>query len=195
MSTAISDFILAISAFHACYCLFDFNKYATAGFFIIGVAATLGVRKFSQHWPSMRIVNYHLKASWWATVFGTSAIAAGFHRLNYTHQFANIHMAVGLAVILLEGFFSYKTKDQVTTLVTVASLVSIIGICLTVFNPHGLIGAALYILAGQFIGVTGTWNGFARVDLFHYALALGNVAFMMALGGPQVPIYYRYNLF
>ena len=45
----------------------------------------------------------------------------------------------------------------------------------------GMVGAVLYAISGTLIGTTGYIVGFKCVDVFHYFLALANIALIQAL--------------
>ena len=191
MSTSLSDLVLALSSFHAAYKVTNSTLAGAMGFVIIGTAATLGTIKFALDSPQEGIVSWHKFFSWLATVIGLPLLASAYHRQNSILIMANAHVASGLAIIILKNYLTEKAVSMATEAVSTAAVVSIGLLNVVQFNAHGIIGAVIYAVTGLVIGTEGDWNGIPRVDLFHYALVLGNIALMMGLSVEPVPVYYK----
>ena len=191
MSTSISDLVLALATFHASYKVAGSSLAACIGFSIIAVAASFGTIKFALDNPGDGIVSWHKYFSWLSKVIALPLLASAYHRQNNILVLANAHVASGLSIILLKNYLTEKAVDMATEAVSTAAVVSIGLLNLVQFNPHGIIGAVIYAISGLVIGVEGDLYGIPRVDLFHYAFVLGNIALMMGLSAEPVPVYYK----
>ena len=191
ISTSISDALLALSAFNACYNVASSSLNAMCGFFIIGAAATCGIYRFGCSAPSSNTVQFHQFLSWLASVLGMSLLAAAFHRYYLNIIIANVHAAAALALVLLQQHFAESHVMLITEALSSLAVISILILSILVFNPYAIIGAVLYIVAGLVVGTNGAMYGIPCVDIFHYVLLVGNIALLMGLTRPQSLVYYR----
>jgi hypothetical protein len=191
LSTALSDLVLALSALNAAIKILIHAPLASAGFCIIAIAAALGTVKFALGSPPIVLVRWHKYFSWLSKTLGMSLIASSYHRQEILSKVANGHLALGLALAILGPYLADEAIAKATELVSSLAVLSIICITGIRFNVLGLIGALLYAVSGLVIGVEGTYRSVPRVDLFHYALAVGNIALLMGLNGNPIPIFYR----
>ena len=191
LSTAVSDAVLALSAFHAASQVCYDSFYGMFGFILVGAAASAGVYRFGAPNPGINAINGHQYLSWLASTLGMSYIAAAYHRQYGVYFLANIHIAVAVALILLKQMLSDKILSAVTEVVSSSAVVVTLLMCVIQFNPYGLIGAGVYAAAGLMVGTDGYLFKIPRVDLFHYALVIGNIALMMGLSNREVPLFYK----
>ena len=167
------------------------NLPAAFGFLAIGIAASCGTLRFFMSTPSHNIVELHSYMSWLATVAGLPCIAVGFHHLHGATWAANIHMATAIAAVSLRHrAVSGKALEIVSVIVSNGAVLSILALTIMTSNIYGILGTVIYTISGLVIKTTGAWVGIPRVDLFHYALALGNVALLMGIQTERQPIYY-----
>ncbi len=190
-STAVSDALLALSSFHASIVLSSTNVSGLGGFLFIGLAACCGVQRFCMKHPDEKSISRHTYLSWLASVLGLSCIAAAYYRSQGIPIVANAHIACAIAVVMLRSQLSENVLHVATEIVSSGAVVSTLLLSLLMFNPFGIIGAMVYAVAGLVIGTEGDLYGILRVDLFHYALVLGNIALMMGLTHEPSPVYYR----
>ncbi|CAH1780569.1 unnamed protein product [Owenia fusiformis] len=191
LSTSLSDGILALSAFHATYTIGRGNLAASFGFALIGSAATAGVLKFSQESPTDNLIYIHTTLAWLSSLIGVPALGAAYCQHVELNSLANVHYALGIAAIISWNVLNYKLQNLASTAVGGVALLSIAVICCLKFNPTGIIGAVLYVVAGLVIGIEGTLFGVLRVDWFHYALAVANIALMLGLSQKEKLVFYK----
>ena len=191
ISTAFSDAVLALSAFHSSYHLLAESYCGFVGFLLVGFAASAGAIRFGSRYPSRDLIGAHMYLSWLASVLGTSLLAAAYHRQATLYQVANAHLAAALTLTLLSSLFSDKIHHMISEGVSSSAVLSLLILSIFNFSPFGVIGAVVYIVAGLVIGTRGSWLGLPRVDWFHYALLIGNVALMLGIKYKDGPIYYR----
>lgn len=102
-----------------------------------------------------------------------------------------MHIAAALALILLQGQLPEDSLSKATEAVSSAAILSTLLLAALMFNPYGIIGSVLYVVAGIVVGTKGALYGVPCVDIFHYVLAIANIALMMGLARPQTLVYYR----
>lgn len=191
ISTSISDAILALSAFHAALRLWPNNISGFLSFCLIGTAASCGVYRFALKSPSDQVIACHKYLSWLASVLGMPFMAAAYYRQEYISIFANGHVASGIAMVIARNYLTEDIRMTTTDLVSGGAVVSTLFLSIYYFNPFAIIGAAIYAVSGLVIGTSGELWGIPRVDLFHYGLVVGNIAFMCGLTRQIQPVYYK----
>ena len=72
LSTAVSDFVLALSSYYSAFAVQKSSKYGSAGFLIVGFAASLGVLRFGSVLPRYQtsVHRMHVVFSWLGSIFG-----------------------------------------------------------------------------------------------------------------------------
>lgn len=191
VSTAISDAVVVLSAINSAWNLKTSEPYAALGFLIIAAAASLGVLRFSQHNPVDSLIGWHKYMAWVSACLGLPLISLSYLRLAGYIWFANGHLAASAAVLLLQRFLSSEVTKPCGDILGGAAVVSILVCNIMNFNAHGLIGAVTYMVASLVVGTEGTMRGLKRVDIFHYLLAVGNIAMMMGLNRTSDPVFYK----
>lgn len=191
MTTAFSDAVLALSAFHSSYQLYNETFFGFTGFLLIGFAATAGAIRFGQEFASKDMIGVHMYLSWLASILGISCLAAAYHRQATMYSIANGHLAAGITLTLLSSLLSERIHHYISEGVSSGAMLSLMVLCVVNFTPFGVIGGVVYTVAGLVIGTRGYWLGLPRVDWFHYALIIGNIALTMGLKGQEVPVFYR----
>ncbi|XP_072014279.1 uncharacterized protein [Amphiura filiformis] len=194
MSTAVSDFVLAISAFGGAMSLVDKNLVASLGFLSIGIAATVGSYRFSRAEPSPTLIYWHKTFAWYASVLGMSMLASGLHRHIDSPFFSATHMGCALSLVVMSKVFRAFTDNIEATLATGVSGAAVISIGLFSFlhsNPFGMLGALVFLAAGAIGAKEGTISGVKKVDWFHYFLAFANIVMIRALQFKPSEIYYK----
>ena len=191
LSTSVSDGVLVLSAIHACWRLLGSSLCGVIGFFLVGSAAACGVYRFALKSPSKDAVKVHKYMSWFASVVGMSYLAAAYYRQHDISVFANVHVALAFAMVLLRRYLTEKARGIATEVISGFAVVSLLVFSIFQFNPYGIIGAALYVISGLIIGTEGQLYGIQRVDIFHYLLAVGTISLMLGLLRMASPVYYR----
>lgn len=191
ISTSVSDGVLAVVTLQVAWQVTTYSLTAALGFLIIGAAASCGTMRFAHSQPSTALVEKHTYLSWLGQVAGLPCIAVATHRLNGVGWVANVHMATALAVVFLHSrVLSDKALHITTEIVGTGAVLSVLLLNVLTTNMFGILGTLMYAFSGLVIKTTGNWIGIPRVDLFHYALAVANVALMMGLQPRREPIYY-----
>jgi len=193
LSTAFSDAILALVSLHAAQKLTGF--IAAFGFLLTVLAASIGVIRFGKFIESNWVIKTHVYLSWVATVLGVPLVSYSFFKQCEYNIIANIFMACGLAGVATSSFLDEPTRKKTGELISTSAIIGTFLICLVHFNPYGLIGAALYAVAGLAVGTCGTvpFMGIPKVDIFHYTLAIANISLMLGviyLQDPK-PVFYK----
>ena len=195
LSTACSDGVLVVVTLQVAAGLLSQCPLAAMAFLLMATAASLGVFRFAQNEPSKTLIDYHQYLSWLAGVVSTNALAAAFYRQEGVVWAGNLHITCALCLPLIHTHLSDFLQDTATTVASSLPIVSILFFCVWEFNPYGIIGAVLYACS-SWIYLNKCqpyiWK-MKRVDIFHYILVLGNVAFMKGLSKAQAPIYFKRN--
>lgn len=195
LSTAVSDGILVVVTLQVAAGLLSHCPLAAMAFLLMSTAASLGVVRFAQNEPGKTLVGYHQYMSWLAGIVSTNTLAAAFYRQEGVTWAGNLHLICGLLLPLIHTRFTESIQDIVTIAASSLPIVSILSLCVCEFNPYGIIGAVLYACSSWIYlnkRQLYIWK-MKRVDIFHYGVILGNVAFMKGLSKIQMPIYYKRN--
>ncbi|XP_022080502.1 uncharacterized protein LOC110973749 isoform X2 [Acanthaster planci] len=195
MSSAVSDFVLALTSFGTAISLLRQNIFASAGFALMGAVASCGTYRFSRASPSPGVLQLHQAMAWVTTILGTSLVASGFHRRYDNSVMSAVHMGSALALICLSkvtDVLSMQTEEFLVSAVSSAAVVSIGVFSILHTNPFGILAAVLYGIAAA-VGTTGELASILRVDWFHYLLAFANVVFLRAFTYASPHVYYKDN--
>ncbi|KXJ23817.1 uncharacterized protein LOC110249819 [Exaiptasia diaphana] len=183
IATAVSDLVLALVSF-ACASNPTLNKlslHASAGFGLVGVAACMGVVRFSVIIPSFHnvVIKLHKLMSWLASVAGLPLIAAGFSFHHQKQGLGNLHLATSGASLVLT-FLRVSINENLSKLVSTSAVFGIVFVSIIDKNLFGIAGTIAYMLAG---GMESMDNilGLRGVDWFHYALSVGNVLYLCGI--------------
>ena len=191
LSTAISDTAVALSAFNSAWRLRSIEPYAALGFLIIGSAASLGVLRFSQVDASDSLIGWHKYMAWVSACIGIPLISLSYLRQAGYIWFANGHLAASVATVIMKRFLSEEITKPCGDILGGAGVISILFCSIRDLNEHGILGTVAYASASLAVGTEGWLWGFKRVDIFHYLLAVGNIALMIGLSGSSSPIFYK----
>jgi hypothetical protein len=191
ISTAISDAVLAASAFYAIYLLKGVNSLSQVGFFTIGMAATIGVFRFGLEDAHSQLIRAHKTLSWLARVLGMALISVSYCQKSDLQLLYQILLAISIALVVMSQFLAPSLMETFSEIVSSGSVAVMLLVNLFYFNPHGVLGAAGYVIAGLLIGVEGKFHGIPNVDLFHYALFFANIALALGLAKQPELIYYK----
>jgi len=206
ISTSLSDAVLASSCIFCCHALTHFGSvpfaaitllhpsrlYACFAFIILGIAAALGVIRFTGvQW----IVPSHDFFSVLGRYLSVPLFGAVLYQIDApSYREANGAFLIAIGVLLLCFILFFLVLGNFIELSTLALGATSLGYLIYVGGKavylsneltHILGGACLvwggliYALAGLVIGVHGKIWGVPRVDLFHYALAMGNLCLVV----------------
>ena len=195
LSTAASDGVIVVVTLQVAASLLSHCPLAAMSFLLMSTAASLGVVRYAQNHPSKTLVGYHQYLSWLVGVVSTNTLAAAFYRQEGVAWAGNLHLLCGLFLPLIDTRLTESMKDILTTIASSLPIVSILFLCVWEFNPYGIIGAVLYACSSWIYldkSKPYIWK-MKRVDMFHYGVVLGNVAFMKGLSKTEMPIYYKRN--
>ncbi|XP_064641350.1 uncharacterized protein LOC135496138 [Lineus longissimus] len=190
-SIAISDGVLAASAFYAIYLLKGVNALSQVGFFTIGMAATVGVFRFGLENAHSQLIFAHKTLSWLARVLGMALISVSYCQKSDFQLLYHILLAISIALVIMSQFLSPSLLETFTAIISSGSVVIMLLVSLIDFNAHGVLGAIGYVIAGLVIGVEGHFHGIPNVDLFHYAMFFANIALALGLAKQPTLIYYK----
>ncbi|XP_014789908.1 uncharacterized protein LOC106883426 [Octopus bimaculoides] len=177
LSTALSDFFLALSAYFVAVKLKEVCVIAGLGIFIQGMAASIGVARFSMEKPYKDIIRAHMLFSLLATFVGIPLLSIGFCIYYHFTMISWILSAVCFFAITFSFFMDSEVKRSISEPIAGLAIIIIIALCLYHENLFGFLACIIYILSGVMIGSEGAWFGILRIDLLHYTLVLGNLAF------------------
>ncbi|XP_038069492.1 uncharacterized protein LOC119738651 [Patiria miniata] len=195
MSTALSDLVLALTSFGTALFILRQNLFASAGFILMGMAASCGAYRFSRSTPSPQVLYWHQGLAWITTILGTSLVASGFHRWYTNSVMSALHMGSALALVCLSkatDILAPRTEELLVSAVSSLAVVSIGIFSVLHTNPFGLLGAVLYGIAAA-VGTEGDLASIRRVDWFHYLLAFANVVFLRAFTYASPHVFYKDN--
>ncbi|GAB1603173.1 uncharacterized protein LOC115221465 [Argonauta hians] len=181
LSTAVSDLFLAASAYFVAISLKDLNVIAALGIFIQGMAASIGVFRFSMSKPYNDITRAHTLFSLIATMVGIPLLSVGFC-LHYRFSVLSwIISSICFLAVTFSFFMDMPVIRSISEATASLALITIIVLSLYHNNMLALLGCIIFIFSGLVIGVDGSWFGIPRIDLLHYVLIFGNLAFYKSL--------------
>ena len=191
LSTSLSDFVLAVAAWKSTIQAMPISLCGAAGFCLIGIAATMGSVRFFQAYPSNKLIQVHKLFSWISSFLGMSLLAAAYHKTDGSDTTSNVHLAASFTMLAMHPLLQKELCDQISDIMGGASLVSILGLSIIYFNPYGILGSSLFVVAALVIGTEGYIWKFPRVDLFHYVLVIAVIALTLGLTKQPLPVYYK----
>lgn len=183
ISTSVSDFVLALSAFYVSYHWFH-KGFIKAGFglAIQGAAATCGVVKFAMNDAQGTAIFFAWKfLTFVATVLGVPLIAIEFCFIHELSALGNKITMFILVVFIVSAFLMPKQRALASQAVSGFSVLSVIIICFVRKNWFGFTAGINYVLAGLVFGEEGHLLWIPNVDSLHYLLAVANLLFSSAL--------------
>lgn len=178
LSTSLSDLILAISAFYVANQLYNHHLKPSIGLIIQGIAASVGIIRFSMENPEGSLIfKGHKFFSWLAATFGVPTIALGFCGIYGSAVLAN-KIIIFVGIVAVSSFFLPTNMRQLTTqAVSGFAMLTILLLCFMNRNWYGLGAAVLYVVSGLIGGSDGQIGPFYKVDILHYGLVIGNLMF------------------
>ena len=111
---------------------------------------------------------------------GIPLIAASFCIKFKNVNASHLHVISAMAGITFSILIP-KIKDMCTMLPSSLAIFSMLAHCYQANNMLGMAGAALYAVSSTLVGTSGHIFGVLRVNVFHYCLAIANIAFLNAL--------------
>ena len=181
-STAISDGVLAIITLVMSGKLLAASRlYAASGFSIVTAAAVFGVMRFSQVCPSNGLVSWHRYLSWLAQAVGMSLVSASFVQ-NHNPFLSSVIVMLPIAIAILQG--RILSTSLCATVGELVGSVAVVAICIVgcvTANGFAIVGVTLTAFAGVVVKTEGQIGGILRVDVFHYLLAIANIALTKGL--------------
>lgn len=183
LSTSLSDLALAASVFYVVYNWYNIaHLYAATGLLIQGLAASIGVVRFSMERPEGTVIfKGHKFFSWLAAALGMSLISYSFCQRYSSFTVGNVVLAFSALVLLTAGFQSAESRQLTTQACSGLAVLTILLLSLFNSNWYGVLAALIYILSGAIIGSEGQLMGFLRVDILHYALVVGNLLLLRSI--------------
>lgn len=182
LSTSLSDLILAISAFYVGHSLYNTDFKPAVGLIIQGMAATVGIVRFSMENPEGSFIfKGHKLLSWVAATFGIPAIALGFCDMYGSTVLANKIIIFVAIVAVLSFFLPSRIRQLTTEAVSGFSMLTILILCFMFKNWLGFSAGVFYVVSGLVGGSDGQIGPLYKVDILHYGLVVGNTLFMYAL--------------
>lgn len=183
ISTAVSDFFLACSIVFVVYHLYQASvPYAAIGLTVQGVAASVGVVRFSMLRSEMGpVFRTHKFMAWLSTTAGMGLVSYEFCLKYEAVTTGHLVMSFAIIVTMTTQFINAENKKLFVEACSGLGLLTVLILSVCYYNIYGAAAAFIYILSGAVIGSEGKLLGLPRVDLLHYGLILGNVAFMKAL--------------
>lgn len=188
-STALSDAVLALSAFYTSMSVYRISTFAAVGFLLMASAASLGVLRFSQAYPSDSLVGRHKYMSKLTASFGLPMIAVAFLR---QPLLTCVVLTVAVSFFVFQQNLSPAVAAQVGEAIGASAMLIIIVQGFLCSNMCSIFGVGVFAFAALVIKTEGYFNSIPRVDLFHYALVLANVLLKEGLQFAQLPdVYYK----
>ncbi|KAK8750640.1 hypothetical protein OTU49_014935 [Cherax quadricarinatus] len=179
-STAVSDFVLALSALWGFRMLHEDphseHQFGKWWFMLVTMASVLGVVRFGALLPSYRatVVRYHTNFSWLCRAIGIPCLAAEICR---TYKFVTASQLFLLSAVttFINSSLKSRHKDQLTDMVSTASVVAILALSVTGGNTMH-IAAGIFFIMSALVGSEGYLHllNLPCVDVFHYLLVAVN---------------------
>ncbi|XP_045625921.1 uncharacterized protein [Procambarus clarkii] len=180
LSTALSDFVLALSAVWGFRMLHEDShsehQFGKWWFMLVTMAATLGVVRFAALLPSYRasVLRYHTNFSWLCRAIGIPCLAAEICR-TYKYSTASQLFLLSAVTTFITSSLKSRHKDQLTDVVSTASVSAILGLSVIGGNMMHAAAAVFFIISGL-VGSEGDIQlvNLPRVDVLHYMLVAVN---------------------
>jgi len=151
---------------------------STLGFFMVGVAASLGVLRFG--YSPATFLQAHQFCSAIAISIGVPLICLSFLYVFTPNAGFGHHLPFQLAGLIVP-FCLFQLHYQISlypTLVGVATML----VAITLGNTEARIAVMLYVVAALAVGAEGRgWLGVLNVDWFHYIISVANILFVLSL--------------
>jgi hypothetical protein len=186
-STAISDGLLCLTTTVSAVLLWRGSRRSAAiCLAVIAAAALLGTLRFA---GVAEVVSGHEALSHLAAVAALPVFCLVYWRSLDRGRMTSVVLAI-LLIAALYVIARWVTWPPYATVIGAVGLLfalwgSIAPRQAAAMVP-GVSAVVLYAVAGLVIGTVGTWHGWPRVDLYHYAIALANPLFALALRqGPR----------
>lgn len=180
ISAAVSDFFLALSAYFAAVCLYSSHPISAIGISLQGFAALIGIFRYAADSPDSLIVDVHAVVCSMATLSALPGFATGFCNYFNLPYMGYLIVLLSCITFIFGCFMDKEVRQNIAEMVAGFSLLCIILFCLYYGHKIGLTACAVYILAAG-VGTEGSIAGIPKIDILHYGLVLGNMAFIEAL--------------
>ena len=190
-STSLSDGILVISALTTAKIIASKSITSAIGFILMAIAASLGVIRFSSANAAEGLIGWHKYMSWMTQSVGLPLIGSSYLRLWHPYL-ANAILASSIAILVLQNrVLSQKVGSAAGEAIGAVVMVAILVQSVANVNGFGILGVALFGVAALAVKTEGQIYGFRRVDVFHYILAIANIALVKGLQEADFPpIFY-----
>lgn len=182
LSVVLSECLLAFSAAFCAGKLYVSHVYATISFVIIAVAALAGAARFGGSRQPSNLVFIHKNLFWLVDAVAVPLIVVSY-LMKANIDKAAIAFIVAIALLPVMWLVSDKsTLSKITWIVDGSSLAGCLIVCAFIkYSPYGLTGIGLYAVAGILVTSEGYYGSVPRIDVFHYLLVIGNLAFTFGL--------------
>lgn len=184
LSTTISDAVLALVTILAALPVLvrtdPTRRFGAVCLLFIGLTAGVGAFRFA----GFEVGLFHSSMAWTSRLIALPALGPVFVALSMGRAVIKPYW---YALSLGLGGLGWALPVAWGLLPGVVAMLLILGVAARHVGAAprvaaGLVfGVAAVSGAGLVIGTEGTWAGLPRVDLFHYALAVGHVAFAYGL--------------
>jgi hypothetical protein len=181
-SSCVSDGVLCLATAVSAFVLWRTGRRSAAlCLFFVAAAALLGSLYFA---GVSDVATWHDRLSFFAATAAVPAFCWVYWRSLAARHAPHLLVTMLLLVVLylIAHFFKWPPYPTV---------IGAIGLVLALWGTlasrkaativPGTLAVILYAAAGLVIGAVGSWHGWARVDLYHYALAIANLLFVLAL--------------
>ena len=181
-SSCISDGVLCLSTAVSAFMLWRGGKRSAALCLVfVAAAAFLGSLYFA---GISGAATWHDRLSFFAATAAVPAFCWVYWRSLAARRVPHLFVTIVLMVVLYLIAHFFKWPPYPTVIGAIGLVLALWG-SVASRRPAtialGTLAVMLYAVAGLVIGVVGVWHGWARVDLYHYAIALANPLFALAL--------------
>jgi len=158
------------------------RRFAGVCVAFVGLTAGVGAARYA----GFDVALVHDSMSWTSRMIAVPALGPAFVALLWGRKIIKPYW-YGLSLLL--GGIGWALPPDYALVPGVVAMLLILGVAARTYAraPKVALAAGLGVLAvslaGLLIGTRGQWAGLLRIDLFHYALAVGHAALGYALWG------------
>ena len=173
----MSDAVLSALSVRAAYVVVTSTLFAAVGFATVALASAFGVVRFLQDAPSFAAVSRHVYYTRLSTTVGVPMIAAAYVCEHSAAASISV-VAVGLLVFTQSWRLRSNLQETVADVTSGGAIVAILVLSVYTWNLSGVVGAALYVVAAVLFNPSRARYVYSlkNVDVFHYLLAVANIA-------------------
>ena len=179
-STALSDGVLVIFSLFTAFYIYSTSIIACIGFLMMASAATLGTIRFSSTSPSDSLIDWHKYLSQLTASLGLPLISVAYLRL-WQPYVAHIVLIASIILFLIQSQLKRSIALGAGNAISAVAMLTVLLQSFVNFNLYGIIGVALFAIAALIVKTEGNIFFLLRVDVFHYMLAVANIALLKGL--------------